>query len=178
MDTQPRQTSIEISECGLRVGPSRLEAKVHGVRRDIPQNPELSYHRRQAHRGVRAANHLSALGSMSDRVGETGVVGGAFSRAASASRSWHGTRADIYALPFVFSLRSGSTFPFASRTNAMWHARYRRHACLRHDDPCRHPDWRGPRSGASRAESPPARLKLLFQPNEEGFEGRPRRPQR
>ena len=73
MDTISPQTSSEISEW-VSAAALRLEAKVIAWRRDIHQNPELSYH--ETRTAALAAKHLSALGyEVTTGVGETGVVG-------------------------------------------------------------------------------------------------------
>src|SRR5712672_646873 len=73
MDTVSPQTSSEISEWVSRAA-LRLEDKVIAWRRDIHQNPELSYH--ETRTAALAAKHLAALGyEVTTGVGETGVVG-------------------------------------------------------------------------------------------------------
>src|SRR5260370_3969329 len=73
MDTISPQTSSEISEW-ISAAALRLEAKVIAWRRDIHQNPELSYH--ETRTAALVAQHLGALGyDVTTGVGETGVGG-------------------------------------------------------------------------------------------------------
>ena len=84
MDTVSPQTSSEISEW-VSAAALRLEPKVIAWRRDIHQNPELSY--QETRTAALVAKHLTALGyEVKTGVAETGVVG--ISRAASPVRSW------------------------------------------------------------------------------------------
>ena len=73
MDTLMPQTSSEISEW-VSAAALRIEDKVIAWRRDIHQNPELSYHEKRT--AALVASHLTALGyEVKTGVGDTGVVG-------------------------------------------------------------------------------------------------------
>ena len=164
MDTITPQTSSEISEWVSKAA-LRLEDKVIAWRRDIHQNPELSYH--ETRTAALAAKHLKALGyEVTTGVGETGVVG---VLKGGKPGGVVALRADMDALP----VEERVDVPFASKVKAMWHGQMTgvMHACG-HDAHVAIlmgvaeilAEYRSELTGT---------VKLLFQPNEEGFEGRP-----
>ena len=73
MDTVTPQNSSEIAEW-ISAAALRIESKVIAWRRDIHENPELSYH--ETRTAALVAKHLTALGyEVRTGVGDTGVVG-------------------------------------------------------------------------------------------------------
>ena len=164
MDTISPQTSSEISEW-VSAAALRLEAKVIAWRRDIHQNPELSYH--ETRTAALVAKHLGALGwEVTTGVGDTGVVG---VLRGGKPGPVVALRADMDALP----VEEKVDLPFASKAKTMWNGQMTgvMHACG-HDA---HVailmgvaeilmEYRAELTGT---------VKLLFQPNEEGHEGRP-----
>jgi amidohydrolase len=164
MDTITPQTSSEISEWVSQAA-LRLEDKVIAWRRDIHQNPELSYH--ETRTAALAAKHLKALGyEVTTGVGDTGVVG---VLKGGKPGPVVALRADMDALP----VEERVDVPFASKVKTMWHGQMTgvMHACG-HDAHVAIlmgvaeilAEYRSELTGT---------VKLLFQPNEEGFEGRP-----
>ena len=164
MDTISPQTSSEISEW-VSAAALRLEAKVIAWRRDIHQHPELSYH--ETRTAALAARHLSALGyEVTTGVGETGVVG---VLKGGKPGPVVALRADMDALP----VEERVDLPFASKAKAMWQGQMTgvMHACG-HDAHVAILMGAAEILAEYRAELT-GTVKLLFQPNEEGFEGRP-----
>ena len=165
MDTISPQTSSEISEW-VSAAALRLEAKVIAWRRDIHQHPELSYH--ETRTAALAARHLSALGYEVHDRRSARPAWSAFSRAASPARSWRcaptWTRCRS---------RSGSTCPSPRRPRpcGMGQMTGVMHACG-HDAHVAILMGVAEILAAYRAELT-GTVKLLFQPNEEGSEGRP-----
>jgi len=122
MDTVSPQPSSEISEWVSRAA-LRLEDKVIAWRRDIHQNPELSYH--ETRTAALAAKHLAALGyEVTTGVGETGVVG---VLKGGKPGPVVALRADMDALP----VEERVDLPFASKVKAPWHGQMTgvMHAC-------------------------------------------------
>jgi amidohydrolase len=169
MDSVTAQKSGEMSSREIADWVSaaalRLEDKVIAWRRDIHQNPELSY--QETRTAALAARHLEALGyEVTTGVGETGVVG---VLRGGKPGPVVALRADMDALP----VEERVDVPFASRAKAMWQGRMTpvMHACG-HDAHVAIlmgvaeilADYRADLAGT---------VKLLFQPNEEGAEGRP-----
>src|SRR5260370_37739804 len=112
MDTISPQTSSEISEW-VSAAALRLEAKVVAWRRDIHQNPELSYH--ETRTAALVAKHLGGLGyDVTTGVGETGVVG---LLKGGKPGPVVALRADMDALP----VEERVDVPFASKAKALWH---------------------------------------------------------
>ncbi|MBV8193754.1 MAG: amidohydrolase [Alphaproteobacteria bacterium] len=164
MDSLMPQSSSDISEW-VSAAALRLEDKVIGWRRDIHQHPELSYH--ETRTAALAATHLQALGyEVTTGVGDTGVVG---VLKGGKPGGVVALRADMDALP----VEERVDLPFASKVKAMWQGAMTgvMHACG-HDAHVAIlmgvaeilAEYRAELSGT---------VKLLFQPNEEGFEGRP-----
>src|SRR5260370_37362529 len=111
MDTISPQTSSEISEW-VSAAALRLEAKVVAWRRDIHQNPELSYH--ETRTAALVAQHLGALGyEVTTGVGETGVVG---LLKGGKPRPIVALRADMGAWP----VQERADGPFASKAEGLW----------------------------------------------------------
>jgi amidohydrolase len=163
MDTISPQTSGEISEW-VSAAALRLEAKVIAWRRDIHQNPELSYH--ETRTAALVAQHLGGLGyEVTTGVGETGVVG---LLKGGKPGPVVALRADMDALP----VEERVDVPFASKAKALWHGQMTgvMHACG-HDAHVAILMGVAEILAEYRAET--GTVKLLFQPNEEGFEGRP-----
>ena len=164
MDTlTPPQTSTEISEW-VSAAALRLEDKVIAWRRDIHQNPELSYH--ETRTAALVAKHLTALGyEVKTGVGDTGVVG---ILKGGKPGGVVALRADMDALP----VEERVDVPFASKVKTMWQGTMTgvMHACG-HD--CHVAILMGVAEilAEYRAELP-GTVKLLFQPNEEGHDGR------
>lgn len=163
MDTLMPQTSSEISEW-VSAAALRLEDKVIAWRRDIHQNPELSYH--ETRTAALVARHLAALGyEVKTGVGDTGVVG---ILEGGKPGGVVALRADMDALP----VEERVDLPFASKVKAPWMGGMTgvMHACG-HDAHVAIlmgvaeilADYRAELTGT---------VKLLFQPNEEGHEGR------
>src|SRR5260370_2489585 len=168
MDTVSPQTSSEISEWVSRAA-LRLEDKVIAWRLDIHQNPELSYH--ETRTAALAAKHLAALGyEVTTGVGETGVVG---VLKGGKPGPVVALRADMDALP----VEERVDLPFASKVKAPWHGQMTgvMHACG-HDAHVAILMGAAEILAEYRAELT-GTVKLLFQPNEEGSEGRPSRAQ-
>jgi amidohydrolase len=164
MDTVIPQTSREISEW-VSAAALRLEDKVIAWRRDIHQHPELGYH--ETRTAALAARHLKALGyEVKTGVGDTGVVG-----VLRGGRPGPvvALRADMDALP----VEEKVDLPFASKEKAMWQGRMTgvMHACG-HDAHVAILMGVAEILAEYRRELP-GTVKLLFQPNEEGYEGRP-----
>jgi amidohydrolase len=164
MDTVSPQTSSEISEW-VSAAALRLEPKVIAWRRDIHQNPELSY--QETRTAALVAKHLIALGyEVKTGVAETGVVG---ILKGGKPGPVVALRADMDALP----VEEKVDVPFASKVKAMWQGQMTgvMHACG-HDAHVAIlmgvaeilAEYRTELTGT---------VKLLFQPNEEGAEGRP-----
>jgi len=143
----------------------KLEPKVIAWRRDIHQNPELSYH--ETRTAALVARHLAALGyEVRTGVGDTGVVGVVKGGKPGGCVA---LRADMDALP----VEERVDLPFASKAKAMWHGQMTpvMHACG-HDAHVAILMGVAEILMEMRAELP-GTVKLLFQPNEEGHEGRP-----
>src|SRR5690242_9479029 len=143
----------------------KIEDKVIAWRRDIHQNPELSYH--ETRTAALVAEHLKKLGyEVKTGVGDTGVVG---ILKGGKPGGCVALRADMDALP----VEERVDLPFASKVKAMWQGQMTgvMHACG-HDAHVAIlmgvaeilSEYRDELAGT---------VKLLFQPNEEGFEGRP-----
>jgi amidohydrolase len=143
----------------------KLEEKVIAWRRDIHQNPELSYH--ETRTAALAAEHLRKLGyEVRTGVGDTGVVG---IIKGGKPGGCVALRADMDALP----VEERVDLPFASKVKAMWHGQMTpvMHACG-HD--CHVAILMGVAEILAEMKAElPGTVKLLFQPNEEGHEGRP-----
>ena len=166
MDTISPQTSSKISEW-VSAAALRLEGKVIAWRRDIHQHPELSYH--ETRTAALAAKHLSALGyEVTTGVGETGVVG---VLKGGKPGPVVALRADMDALP----VEERVDLPFASKAKAMWQGQMTgvMHACG-HDAHVAILMGVAEILAEYRAELT-GTVKLLFQPNEEGFERPPER---
>jgi amidohydrolase len=144
----------------------RIEDKVIAWRRDIHQNPELSYH--ETRTAALVAEHLKKLGcyEVQTGVGDTGVVG---ILKGGKPGGCVALRADMDALP----VEERVDVPFASRVKAMWNGQMTpvMHACG-HDAHVAILMGVAELLAEFRAELP-GTVKLLFQPNEEGHEGRP-----
>jgi amidohydrolase len=164
MDSLMPQTSRGIAEW-VSAAALRIEDKVIAWRRDIHRNPELSYH--ETRTAALVAKHLQALGyEVTTGVGDTGVVG---VLSGGKPGGVVALRADMDALP----VEERVDLPFASKVKAMWQGQMTgvMHACG-HDAHVAIlmgvaeilAECRGELTGT---------VKLLFQPNEEGFEGRP-----
>src|SRR5262249_6627719 len=109
MDTisPPHELSERISAAAIKI-----EDKVIAWRRDIHQNPELSYPERRT--AALAAKHLTALGyEVKTGVGVTGVVG---VLKGGKTGGVVALRADMDALP----VEERVDVPFASRATAQW----------------------------------------------------------
>jgi amidohydrolase len=163
MDTMMPQTSNEISEW-ISAAALKIEDKVIAWRRDIHQNPELSYH--ETRTAALVAKHLAALGiEVETGVGDTGVVG--ILRGGKPG-GVVALRADMDALP----VEEKVDLPFASKVKAPWMGGTTgvMHACG-HD--CHVAILMGVAEilVGYKAELP-GTVKFLFQPNEEGHEGR------
>ena len=164
MDTVVPQTSREISEW-VSAEALRLEDKVIAWRRDIHQNPELGYH--ETRTAALAARHLQALGyEVRTGVGDTGVVG---VLRGGKPGPVVALRADMDALP----VEERVDLPFASKAKAMWQGKMTgvMHACG-HDAHVAILMGVAEILAGYRSELT-GTVKLLFQPNEEGYEGRP-----
>ena len=164
MDTVSPQTGSEISEW-VSAAALRLEPKVIAWRRDIHQNPELSY--QETRTAALVAKHLIALGyEVKAGVAETGVVG---ILKGGKPGPVVALRADMDALP----VEEKVDVPFASKVKAMWHGQMTgvMHACG-HDAHVAILMGVAEILAEYRAELT-GTVKLLFQPNEEGAEGRP-----
>ena len=164
MDTVVPQTSREISEW-VSAEALRLEDKVIAWRRDIHQNPELGYH--ETRTAALAARHLQGLGyEVRTGVGDTGVVG--ILRGGKPGPVV-ALRADMDALP----VEEKVDLPFASKAKAMWQGKMTgvMHACG-HDAHVAILMGVAEILAGYRSELT-GTVKLLFQPNEEGYEGRP-----
>src|ERR1700730_18483179 len=164
MDTISPPSSSEISEW-VSAAALRLEAKVIAWRRDIHQNPELSYH--ETRTAALVARHLAALGyEVKTGVGDTGVVG---ILEGGKPGGVVALRADMDALP----VEERVALPFASKVKAPWMGGMTgvMHACG-HDAHVAILMGVAEILAEYRAELT-GTVKLLFQPNEEGFEGRP-----
>jgi amidohydrolase len=164
MDTVRPQTSSEISEW-VSAAALRIETKVIAWRRDIHQNPELSY--QETRTAALVAKHLTALGyEVKAGVAETGVVG---ILKGGKPGPVVALRADMDALP----VEEKVDVAFASKVKAMWHGQMMgvMHACG-HDAHVAILMGVAEILAEYRAELT-GTVKLLFQPNEEGAEGRP-----
>ena len=162
MDTisPPHELSERISAAALKI-----EDKVIAWRRDIHQNPELSY--QETRTAALAAKHLTALGyEVKTGVGVTGVVG---VLKGGKPGGVVALRADMDALP----VEERVDVPFASRATAQWLGQTVpvMHACG-HDAHVAILMGVAEILAGMRAEIP-GTVKLLFQPNEEGsYDGR------
>src|SRR5476651_2212767 len=122
MDTVMPQTSNEISEW-ISSAALKIEDKVIAWRRDIHQNPELSYNEKRT--AALVAEHLKKLGiEVKTGVGDTGVVG---ILKGGKPGGVVALRADMDALP----VEERVDVPFASKVKAMWHGQMTgvMHAC-------------------------------------------------
>ena len=158
--TQTNELAERISAAALR-----LEDKVIGWRRDIHQNPELSYH--ETRTAALVADHLKQLGyEVRTDVGDTGVVG---ILKGGKPGGCVALRADMDALP----VEEKVDLPFASKVKAPWMGGMTgvMHACG-HDAHVAILMGVAEILMEMKAELP-GTVKLLFQPNEEGHEGRP-----
>jgi amidohydrolase len=156
-------TSNELAE-RVSAAALRIEDKVIAWRRDVHQNPELSYHEKRT--AALVAEHLKKLGyEVKTGVGDTGVVG---IIKGGKPGGCIALRADMDALP----VEERVELPFASKVKAMWHGQMTgvMHACG-HD--CHVAILMGVAEILMEMKAElPGTVKLLFQPNEEGFEGR------
>lgn len=156
-------TTNELAE-RISAAALRLEAKVIAWRRDIHQNPELSYH--EVRTAALVADHLKKLGyEVKTGVGDTGVVG---ILKGGKPGGCVALRADMDALP----VEEKVDLPFASKVTAPWMGGT---AGVMHA--CGHDAHVAILMGVAeilmemKAELP-GTVKLLFQPNEEGHDGR------
>src|ERR1700760_2643314 len=161
MDTisTTQQLSDRVSEAALKI-----EDKVIAWRRDIHQNPELSY--QETRTAALAAEHLKKLGlEVKTGVGITGVVG---ILKGGKPGGVVALRADMDALP----VEERVDLPFASKVKAMWQGQMTgvMHACG-HDAHVAILMGVAEVLAQYKAELP-GTVKFLFQPNEEGFDGR------
>jgi amidohydrolase len=159
--TTPDALSQHISDAALKI-----EDKVIAWRRDIHQNPELSY--QETRTAALAAEHLKALGyEVRTEVGITGVVG---LLKGGKPGGVVALRADMDALP----VEERADVPFASKTKAQYLGQTVpvMHACG-HD--CHVAILMGVAEIlAGMKDEIPGTVKLIFQPNEEGSnDGRP-----
>jgi amidohydrolase len=164
MDTvSPSSTDLSdrISAAALRI-----EDKVIAWRRDIHQNPELSY--QETRTAALVAEHLVALGyDVTTRVGITGVL--AVLRGGRPG-GVVALRADMDALP----VEERVDVPFASQARAQWLGQS---VPVMHA--CGHDAHVAILMGVAEIlmdmrDEIPGTVKLLFQPNEEGsYDGRP-----
>ncbi|MFO1080092.1 MAG: amidohydrolase [Reyranellaceae bacterium] len=164
MDGLTPQTRQEISDW-VSAEALRLEDKVIAWRRDIHQNPELGY--QETRTAALVAAHLTALGyEVATGVGETGVVG---VLRGGKPGGVVALRADMDALP----VEERVDLPFASKVRTMWQDQMTgvMHACG-HDAHVAILMGVAEILAVYRAELT-GTVKLLFQPNEEGTEGRP-----
>lgn len=164
MDALSPQTSSEISDW-VSAAALRLEGKVIAWRRDIHQNPELSYH--ETRTAALVAEHLKSLGyEVKTGVADTGVVG---VLKGGKPGPVVALRADMDALP----VEERVDLPFASKAKALWQGQMTgvMHACG-HDAHVAILMGVAEILAEYRAELT-GTVKLLFQPNEEGHEGRP-----
>jgi amidohydrolase len=163
MDTlsPTQELSERISAAALKI-----EDKVIAWRRDIHQNPELSY--QETRTAALAAKHLAALGyEVRTGVGITGVVG---TLKGGKPGGVVALRADMDALP----VEEKVDVPFASKAKAQWLGQTVpvMHACG-HDAHVAILMGVAEILAEMRAEIP-GTVKLLFQPCEEGaYDGRP-----
>ena len=113
MDTVMPQTSNEISQW-ISAAALKIEDKVIAWRRDIHQNPELSYNEKRT--AALVAEHLKKLGiEVKTGVGDTGVVG---LLKGGKPGGCVALRADMDALP----VEEKVDVPFASKVKAPWMA--------------------------------------------------------
>jgi amidohydrolase len=164
MDTispSPQSLSERISAAALAV-----EDKVIAWRRDIHQNPELSY--QETRTAALAAEHLRRLGiEVRTSVGVTGVLG---TLKGGKPGPVVALRADMDALP----VEERVDVPFASRAKAQWLGQT---VPVMHA--CGHDAHVAILMGvaevlAGMREEIAGTVKFLFQPNEEGaYDGRP-----
>jgi amidohydrolase len=164
MDTlspSSQQLSDRISTAALKI-----EDKVIAWRRDIHQNPELSY--QEARTAALAAEHLKKLGiEVRTGVGITGVVG---ILKGGKPGGVVALRADMDALP----VEERVDVPFASKAKAQWLGQT---VPVMHA--CGHDAHVAILMGvaeilAGMREEIAGTVKFLFQPNEEGsYDGRP-----
>ena len=157
MDTlspSSQQLADRISDAALKI-----EDKVIAWRRDIHQNPELSYQEKRT--AALAAEHLTKLGiEVKTGVGITGVVG---ILKGGKPGGVVALRADMDALP----VEEKVDVPFASKAKAQW---------LGQTVPVMHACGHDAHVAILMAmrDEIPGTVKLLFQPNEEGsYDGRP-----
>jgi amidohydrolase len=164
MDTlspSSQQLSDRISDAALKI-----EDKVIAWRRDIHQNPELSY--QETRTASLAAEHLRTLGiEVKTGVGITGVVG---ILKGGKPGGVVALRADMDALP----VEERVDLPFASKAKAQWLGQT---VPVMHA--CGHDAHVAILMGvaeilAGMREEIAGTVKFLFQPNEEGsYDGRP-----
>jgi amidohydrolase len=164
MDTispSPQQLSDRISDAALAI-----EDKVIAWRRDIHQNPELSY--QETRTAALAAEHLTKLGiEVKTGIGITGVVG---ILKGGKPGGVVALRADMDALP----VEERVDLPFASKAKAQWLGQT---VPVMHA--CGHDAHVAILMGvaeilAGMREEIAGTVKFLFQPNEEGaYDGRP-----
>jgi amidohydrolase len=164
MDTispSPQALSDRISDAALTI-----EDKVIAWRRDIHQNPELSY--QETRTAALAAEHLKKLGiDVKTGVGITGVVG---ILKGGKPGGVVALRADMDALP----VEERVDLPFASKAKAQWLGQT---VPVMHA--CGHDAHVAILMGvaeilAGMREEIAGTVKFLFQPNEEGaYDGRP-----
>ena len=156
-----KELSDRISDAALKI-----EDKVIAWRRDIHQNPELSYQEKRT--AALAAEHLAKLGiEVKTGVGITGVVG---ILKGGKPGGVVALRADMDALP----VEEKVDVPFASKAKAQWLGQT---VPVMHA--CGHDAHVAILMGvaevlAGMREEIAGTVKFLFQPNEEGsYDGRP-----
>ena len=156
-----KELSDRISDAALKI-----EDKVIAWRRDIHQNPELSY--QETRTAALAAEHLTKLGiEVKTGVGITGVVG---LLKGSKPGGVVALRADMDALP----VEEKVDVPFASKAKAQWLGQT---VPVMHA--CGHDAHVAILMGVAEVlaglrEEIAGTVKFLFQPNEEGsYDGRP-----
>ncbi len=159
LSTASNELAERISAAALKI-----EDKVIAWRRDIHQNPELSYH--ETRTAALVAEHLKKLGcEVKTGVGDTGLVG---LIKGGKPGGCVALRADMDALP----VEERVDLPFASKVKAPWMGGMTgvMHACG-HDAHVAILMGVAEILMEMKAELP-GTVKLLFQPNEEGHEGR------
>jgi amidohydrolase len=159
LSTASNELAERISAAALKI-----EDKVIAWRRDIHQNPELSYH--ETRKAALVAEHLKKLGcEVKTGVGDTGLVG---LIKGGKPGGCVALRADMDALP----VEERVDLPFASKVKAPWMGGMTgvMHACG-HDAHVAILMGVAEILMEMKAELP-GTVKLLFQPNEEGHEGR------
>lgn len=133
-----------------------IESRVIEWRRDIHQNPELSFQEKRT--AALVAAHLESLGmTVKTRIGKTGVTG--ILKGGAGTGPVVALRADMDALP----VKEETGLPFASQKEGIMHA-------------CGHDSHTAILMGAAQILSEmkdnlPGTIKFIFQPCEEEFMG-------